>query len=200
MRLKLYSSGYAALLLALLLLLAGCGGAATVKEEAVDSVAPTSSESKANEYFTQGLQALNSGDLVKAKGFFVAMSRLYSDYSGPYANLGLLHKKEGDPDAARRAFEYALSLNKGDPELYNQLAMLQRSQGEFKSALQNYQMGLEVDETYPNLHLNLGILYDLYMGDAEKALQHYQRYQALSPSKDREVELWITDLKRRIGS
>ncbi len=116
MRLKLYSSGYIALP-ALLLLLAGCGGATTVvKEEVVDSVAPASTESKADEYFKQALQALNKGDLNMAKGLFVSMSRLYSDYSGPYANLGLLHKKEGDPEAARRAFEYALSLNKGDPQ------------------------------------------------------------------------------------
>jgi DNA-directed RNA polymerase subunit F len=43
-------------------------------------------------------------------------------------------------------------------------------------------------------------LYDLYLGNLDKALAHYNRFQSLSPEKDKEVEKWIADLKRRIKS
>jgi hypothetical protein len=40
-------------------------------------------------------------------------------------------------------------------------------------------------------------LYDLYLQDTEKALQHYRRYQELTPSEAGTVTKWIADLQQR---
>ena len=48
-------------------------------------------------------------------------------------------------------------------------------------------------------HRNIGVLYDLYRGEHEKALQHYYRYQELTGNTDRTVAGWIVLLERQFG-
>jgi hypothetical protein len=45
--------------------------------------------------------------------------------------------------------------------------------------------------------LNLGILHDLYLGNAAQALGLYERYLSLVPGGDAEVNKWVIDLKNR---
>ena len=46
-------------------------------------------------------------------------------------------------------------------------------------------------------HYNLGILYDIYLGKTELALQHYRKYQQVLAEPDKRVGGWIKDLERR---
>jgi lipoprotein NlpI len=57
---------------------------------------------------------------------------------------------------------------------------------------------LDIDPNYAYAHLNYGILLDLYLGELENALAHYQKFQQLTPEEDKEVTKWIVDLERRI--
>ena len=63
-----------------------------------------------------------------------------------------------------------------------------------------YQQALSSDDSYANAHRNIAILYEIYRGEYDKALQHYHRYLALIGGEDREVSMWIADLERRVGS
>ena len=45
--------------------------------------------------------------------------------------------------------------------------------------------------------LNLGILYDMYLGDNEHAMEMYNRYLALKPEGDAEVTKWVKELQNR---
>ena len=45
--------------------------------------------------------------------------------------------------------------------------------------------------------LHLGILLDLYLRDAAAALEHYDRYLALTQGGDAAVTRWVADLKNR---
>jgi len=45
----------------------------------------------------------------------------------------------------------------------------------------------------------LGILYELYLGRLDDALQAYQTYQTLSENPDMRVAGWVSDLERRIA-
>ena len=51
---------------------------------------------------------------------------------------------------------------------------------------------------YAPAYRNLGILYDLYFGDIEKALGYYQDYQAFFAEPNRQVKGWIVDIERRL--
>ena len=69
---------------------------------------------------------------------------------------------------------------------------------EIGEARKAYDAALSIDANYAYAHLNIAILYDLYLHDGNKALQHYQRYQALSPTEDTQVVKWIVDLQQRM--
>ena len=99
---------------------------------------------------------------------------------------------------AQQSFIQAIEANAANQEAYNQLALLQRKQGEFKKAEASYQQAIGIWPAYPAIRLNLGILYELYLGDLGKALQQYNIYQSLLPEPDRRVKGWISDLKRRL--
>lgn len=80
----------------------------------------------------------------------------------------------------------------------NQLAILARHQCEFSKAETHWLQAIKLWPNYPSAHYNLGILYELYTGKLELALQHYQTYQSLIDEPDKRVALWIADLKRRL--
>ena len=84
-----------------------------------------------------------------------------------------------------------------DIEAYNRYGIFLRQQGRFEEAEASYLAALEVSEAAPFIHCNLGMLYDLYLGQPEPALQHYYRYRELSDGADPRVALWIADLEQR---
>ncbi len=86
-------------------------------------------------------------------------------------------------------------------EAYNHLGIHYRNSGRFDDARNAYEKALSTDPNHSSIHLNLGILYDLYLRDAVKALEQYRLYQGLLPAADKQVGMWISDLeKRKIGA
>lgn len=151
------------------------------------------------ERFEQGLAAYRAGHHTQAEGIFLSMTRSHPELSGPYANLGMVLLARQDYENAEAALNRARQLNPGNPEIYNQLGLACRQDGRFEQALSYYRQGLEVAPDNLNLLRNTGILLELYLNQHEAALAHYQRYIELQP-EDRQVQIWIADLSRRVGS
>jgi len=115
-----------------------------------------------------------------------------------FTNLGLAYFKLHKLDLAEQAFREAIMRNNRDAIAYNQLGILQRYKGQFEEARNQYQRAIQIDSGYAPAHLNLGILFDLYLQDLELALQQYQKYLALITEEDSQVAGWIVDIKRRL--
>jgi tetratricopeptide (TPR) repeat protein len=81
--------------------------------------------------------------------------------------------------------------------LYNQLGIAQRRQGRFEQARQAYEAAIAADPAALLPALNLGVLHDLYLGDAAQAQAHYQRALALSPADASTLNKWLAELKAR---
>ena len=119
--------------------------------------------------------------------------------SGPYLNMALLHSAQGETEGAETFFKTAIDVNKRNLGAYNQYAIFLRNQGRFDDSEHVYLQALDVWEDHAETHRNLGVLYDLYRGDHEKALLHYHRYQDLTGNEDRTVAGWIVLLERQFS-
>jgi len=202
------------LLLLPLLQLAGCAGSgkkesapqttqakAPAKDEAVDkrlNEAAEKVDSQVRSDFNRALAAMKEGDNARAESLLLKVSSKYPDLSGPFVNLGLIKFSNGDAEEAEKYFKKALEVNPRSAISYNHLGIILRGKGDFKEARRNYEMALDIDPNYANAHLNYGILLDLYLGDLKQARDHYQKFQELSGSGDKDVAKWIADLDLRL--
>ena len=90
-----------------------------------------------------------------------------------------------------------LRLSPQRAELHGQLGIAYRTAGDFTKARASYEQAIALDPAYAPAVLNLGILYDLYLWDGERALELYDRYMQMTPGGDEQVKRWISDLRNR---
>ncbi len=155
---------------------------------------------QAQQWFNDAVAAMAKKQWTQAETLLVRLTSQHPNLSGAYLNLGLVYQAIGDAEKAAQAFTQAIAANSNNLDAYNQLGILQRETGDFVGAEEQYRKALAIWPFHPASHRNLGILYDLYMGKGEQALQHYQAYQQLLPEPDRAVNGWIVDLERRLGA
>ena len=153
----------------------------------------------AQQLFRQAVAALESEDYGTAERVCREMLQDYPTLSGAYVNLGIALWRQSRIEPAADAFRQAIKVNKVNTDAYNQYGIMLREQGQFKEAEKIYRQALDVWPHSPEGLRNLGILYDLYMGRHDQALQHYELLQRVLPEPSREIEGWIIDLKRRIS-
>jgi Flp pilus assembly protein TadD len=194
------------------LLVSGCGVIVTGDSSVAGSATPAQAlaqpvprhrpavDSQTRDAFESANRAIASEDWHEAIYALQALVERRPDLSGPYLNLALLHQREGDVEQAEQLFRKTLAVNPVNLAAYNQYAIFLREQGRFREAETTYLAALAVWEAHPDSHRNIGILYDLYIGDRSRALQHFTRYQELTGSGDEVVAGWIIDLQRQVPS
>ena len=170
-------------------------GAATPAEAADAPVIPP----EVLTMYEQAAAVMAAGDFVDAELRFKEFVLLYPDYPGAHVNLAIIHVANQDDAAARGAIDAALALNPDHPAALNQLGMLLRRNGNFLEAEAAYLKAVTVSPDYALAHYNLGVLNELYLQRLEMALQHFETYQALV-GEDKQVERWISDLRRRTAA
>ena len=156
---------------------------------------PVSAESQ--RVFDDAARALRAGQSADAERGFRSLAQVHPELGGPHANLGLIYRQAGKLPEAAAELETAVRLSPRQPVYWNQLGVTYRQLGQFAKAREAYEKAIALDPDYAASTLNLGILYDLYLGDGQRALELYGRYLLLSPSGDATVTKWVADLKNR---
>jgi tetratricopeptide (TPR) repeat protein len=96
--------------------------------------------------------------------------------------------------------EAALVAEPARADLLNRLAIAQRRLGRFAEARATYAQAIAIDPLLADAELNLAVLLDLYLGDPDAALPHYERYLLLTGgSTDEEARSWLAELHTRLG-
>jgi Flp pilus assembly protein TadD len=136
---------------------------------------------------------------------FEQMTLLYPQLSGPWVQLGdiSLSIEQDEDQALANAYSHFYKATQVNPHNYlarNRLAAVLRQQGRFNEAEAEYKKALESWPGFANGYKNLGILYDLYIGNKQSALDNYKIYQALQEKPERKMRGWIADLTRQIDN
>ncbi len=150
--------------------------------------------------FDRAVQLLAGGQLESAEVLLLELTQDQPELAGPWVNLGLIYVARDAKDDAQEMFTKALQANPHNCAALNQLGVLARKAGQFSEAETYYQRCLEAQPAYADAHLNLGILYELYMGRLGEALAAYNDYQLMLPEPDARVSVWVNDLERRVAA
>ncbi|MGD8617738.1 MAG: tetratricopeptide repeat protein [Gammaproteobacteria bacterium] len=142
---------------------------------------------------------LKRGDLEVAKMKFTMLTEKYPSLSGPWLKLGAIAEAQEKYPEAIEHYKRAISVNRNNVNAYIALGLLQRKQGYFSDAFNTYHDALMVWRDFPEAHLNLAILYDLYLNNPEEAQKHYEAYYFLTGENNEKVQKWLVEVRHRTG-
>jgi Flp pilus assembly protein TadD len=111
---------------------------------------------------------------------FYQAQRANAERPESHVNLGLMHAKRGEPEAARRAYEGALRVGPWFVPAYANLADLLRAQGRDAEGEKVLRAGLEEVPGSPALHHALGLLL-VRQKKVDEALVELRRAAELAP-------------------
>ncbi|VUD68838.1 hypothetical protein TDB9533_04197 [Thalassocella blandensis] len=149
--------------------------------------------------FIEAKRAYKSKQWDRAKSILNALSQNDKSLSGPWMMLGDIAMEQNDIDTAKSHYEQAIKVNKQNINAYLKIAKIQREQGQFIPAQNTYTSALAVWPDYPEAHLNLGVLYDIYLNHPIRAQQHMEAYLFLTGWKDEKVKTWLAEVQSRTG-
>jgi Flp pilus assembly protein TadD len=148
--------------------------------------------------FQSALRALEQKQYDSAIAQLVDLTQAAPDATAAYINLGIAYRETNDLEHAEASLAKALEQNSRHPVALNELGIVHRRTGRFAEARKSYEQALAL---YPSFHFarrNLAILCDLYLHDANCALDQYQLYLQAVPG-DPDAALWVADLRARAG-
>lgn len=149
--------------------------------------------------FISARRAYKSGDYEAAKASLEALTEKDGRLSGPWVLLGDIALEQGEPEKAIDYYVKAVEINDVNVNAYLRLAKAQRLQGHFMHAQNTYTKALAIWPDFPEAHLNLAVLYDIYLNHPLRAQKHMEAYQFLSDSENEKVADWLDEIQRRTG-
>jgi tetratricopeptide (TPR) repeat protein len=154
---------------------------------------------RAAQQYSQALQLMKSGRSTDAELEFKQLSVAYPQFAGPQLNLGLMYLHDSRLSDAEAAFKAALKAAPANAIAGDELGIVERKLGKFTEAEAAYLHAIEAEPNYAQAHLNLGVLYDLYLGEPQKALEQFQRYLEIA-GDNKQVAGWVIELRKRVGA
>ena len=147
--------------------------------------------------FDQALQLLQQEQYDDAITLLNTVIEREKRLTAPYINLAMAYRQKGDDKQAEENLLKALAIDNTQPVANNELGIIYRKQGRFADAKNVYTNALTEYPDYLPVIKNLGILCDLYLRDAQCALEQFETYREQVPD-DKTIEIWIADLKTRM--
>jgi tetratricopeptide (TPR) repeat protein len=162
---------------------------------------PVSSEdgvpARVRQRFDHAVGLLQSGNTVQAEIEFRDVVLLAPKLAAPAVDLSILYRREGKLEEAEELLRTSATHN-DSAMVWTELGATQRLRGEFRDAAASYEKAIAADPNYAPAYRNLGVVTDLYLGDAARALTAFERYKELT-GEDKPVTNWIAELRVRTG-
>lgn len=149
--------------------------------------------------FIEAKKAMRKNDNKTAKQKLSVITQKDTSLSGPWVLLGNIAAEEKQYKLAQDHYKQAIKITPDNINAYIALAKAQRLMGEFDVAQNTLALVLSIWKDCPEAHLNLGVLYDLYLNQPKKAQQHIEAYLFLNGYKDQKAIAWYNEIQSRTG-
>ncbi len=149
--------------------------------------------------YIEAKKAKRKGNLKTAKNKLNVITKNDTSLSGPWVMLGDIAFDEGKFKTAESHYQKAILINPKNINAYVVLAKVQRVLGSFHVAQNTLALALELWPDFPEAHLNLGILYDMYLNQPKKSQMHLEAYLFLTQYKNQKAMSWFSEVKNRTG-
>lgn len=149
--------------------------------------------------FIEAKRAYKSKQWDRAKSILNNLAESDKSLSGPWMMLGDIAMEQNDVAKAKEHYEQAIKVNKENVNAYLKVAKIEREKGQFIAAQNTLTSALTVWPDFPEAHLNIGVLYDLYLNHPIRAQQHMEAYLFLTEWKDEKVKTWLAEVQSRTG-
>ena len=187
------------LVIILLMTISACSNQVTSNQPAVTKQTAESSIEELQIY-KNAIVALNNNELAKAEKLFISMSERQPNIAGSWANLALISIKEDNLAQAEVYAKTALEKNPNMPQALNLSCYLAQKKGAINIAKSYYLQAISHKSDYALAHYNLALVYDVYLQDIAKAIEHYQFYLAYNEQQDENTENWLEGLQATMAA
>lgn len=150
-----------------------------------------------NDIFALAEQAYLAGRLEEARENLTAVLRMTGDIMAVLHLLGLVEKKSGNLEAARRTLERAAAMAPRDPQLANNLANLLSDMGRESEALQHYEAAIVSAPDFKDARFNRALLLER-LGRLDDALAELENVRDPSRTEAR-IESARGSVLRKLG-
>jgi tetratricopeptide (TPR) repeat protein len=154
---------------------------------------------RAAQQYADAVKLMRGGRTGDAELEFKQLAAAYPQFAGPQVNLGLIYLQSSRLSDAEAAFKAALDRNPANNVAGNELGIVERKMGKFTDAEAAYQRSIASAPDYAPAYLNLGVLYDLYLSEPQKALDQFEHYLQLA-GENKQVSGWVVELRKRVGA
>ena len=190
----------------LVLALVSCAGPNSVTKRQVSSrtIVPVSAAQQSD--FEMALALMKKRSYAKATPILESIIKENNRLVGVHINLAIAYMKLAEDETenenlqkAEQALLQAISLNKREAVAHFQLGLLYRQTGRFEQAQQSYRQAIRYNANYSMAYFNLGVLCDIFLQQAECAIEQFEAYRVLVPADTEKINLWLSDIRRRAG-
>lgn len=182
------------------MLVTGCAMSPGQKSGAPSANAKTASmvPAEVDKQYRDAQTLLSVEDFEGAAFILEPLALSNPQYPAAATLLAASWRQIGRSDEALAMLNSTLAAHADYAPGWNEVGILHREAGQFAESEAAYLKAVTVNPDYALAHFNFGILLDLYLGRHKQALEHYQRYQQLAPTEDKQVGRWIADINRRL--
>lgn len=149
--------------------------------------------------FVEARRAFKAQEWERAKALLNELVKADDGLSGPWVMLGDIASQKGEYQQATDAYVKAIAINGENVNAYLRLALAQRKMGRYLHSQNTYAEALKLWPDYPEAHLNLAVLYDIYLNHPIRAQKHMEAYQFLTGGDNAQVASWLEEIRSRTG-
>ena len=149
--------------------------------------------------YIQARRLVNAKKWAEAENVLATLVESDDSLSGPWVMRGDIASEQQDYKQAEAFYRQALIVNKDNVNAYLRLALAQRQQGRYLAAQNTLAKALLLWPDFPEAHLNIGIVYDVYLNMPLRAQKHMEAYQFLTNGENSKAAKWLAEVKSRTG-